>query len=549
MVPRSVARAAVCVAALATSVAPAVAAEPGSVAYDVVIRNGRVLDGAGNPWVRADVAIKDGRIARVGTVEGRGAREIDAKGRYVSPGWIDMMDQSGGVLLKNGAAENKLRMGVTTLIAGEGGTPVEAAEIPQYFARLEKQGIGVNFGTYYSAVQARAVAMGDKAGTPTPAQMATMKAEVGKAMQAGAFGITTALIYPPSSYASTSELIELAKVAARCDGFYATHMRDESEKLVEAIGEAIEIGEKSGAKVEIFHLKAAFVPKAGELMPQAVAAIEAARGRGVDVAADMYAYTAGGTGFDITVPNWVWEEGEAKAIERLKDPAVRARMKREIAAGSQPGWSNLVFASGGWDKVVLANAFNPKYDKYRYKSVAFIAGELGKDPADVAWDIMLEAQPNRAVALFFMMDERDIETAMRQPWVSIGSDAAASESFGGMDALGLPHPRAYGTFPRVIAEYVKKRKVLTLEQAVRKMTSWPAARMGLADRGVIREGLKADLTVFDYETIEDGATWAEPMASAKGIDYVIVNGKLAVDAGRYTGAKGGQVLRHTCPAG
>ena len=199
--------------------------------------------------------------------------------------------------------------------------------------------------------------------------------------------------------------------------------------------------------------------------------------------------------------------------------------------------------------MVLANAYNPKYDTYRYKSLAFIGKALGKDPADVAWDIVLEAQPNRAMALFFMMDERDIETAMRQPWVWIGSDAAASEKFGGMDALGLPHPRAYGTFPRVIAEYVKKRKVLTLEQAVRKMTSWPAARMGLNDRGVIREGLKADITVFDYDRIEDGATWAEPTAAAKGIDYVLVNGKLAVDDGAYTGAKAGQVLRHACPAG
>jgi N-acyl-D-amino-acid deacylase len=533
-------------AVICAASASAQAAKPA--AYDIVVRNGRVLDGAGNPWVRADVAVKDGRIAKVGVVRGKGAREIDARGLYVSPGWFDMMDQSGEVLLKNGAAENKLRQGVTTLIAGEGGTPVDAAQIPQYFAGLERQGVAVNFGTYYSAVQARVKAMGEVEGTPTPAQMATMKAEVDLAMKAGAFGITTALIYPPSSYASTGELIELAKVAGRCDGFYATHMRDESAGLVSAIGEAIEIGEKGGVKVEIFHLKAAYLPKAGQLMPEAVKAIQAARDRGVDIAADMYPYTAGGTGLDITVPNWVWADGAPKGLERLKDPKVRERLKRELAAGSQPGWSNLVDASGGWDHVVLANAFNPKYDTYRYKSLAEIGKAMGMDPADVAWDIVIEGQPNRPVALYFMMDERDIETAIRQPWVSIGSDAAASEKFGGMDALGLPHPRAYGTFPRIIAEYVRKRHVLTLEDAVRKMTSWPADRMGLADRGVIREGLRADLTVFDYDTIADGSTWADPMAAPRGVDYVVVNGQLAVDNGVYTGARSGHVLRHACPA-
>jgi N-acyl-D-amino-acid deacylase len=213
-----------------------------------------------------------------------------------------------------------------------------------------------------------------------------------------------------------------------------------------------------------------------------------------------------------------------------------------------PGWSNLVDASGGWDHVVLANAYSAKYDKYRYKSLAEIGKALGRDPADVAWDILLEALPNRAMALYFMMDERDIETAMRQPWVSIGSDASASETFGEIDALGLPHPRAYGTNPRIIAEYVRSRHVLTLEQAVRKMTSWPAARMGLYDRGVIREGLKADLTVFDYDRIADGSTWANPTAAPRGIDYVVVNGKVAVDKGAYTGAKSGMVLRHACPA-
>lgn len=516
--------------------------------YDIVIRDGRVLDGAGNPWVRADVAIKDGRIVKVGLVPGHGAREIDAHDRYVTPGFIDMMDQSGSVLLRNGAAENKVREGVTTVIAGEGGTPVPADGITAYFDKLESQGIAVNFGTYYSAMQARAKVMGDGAGTPTPEQLARMAAEVDIAMKAGAFGISSALIYSPETFQSTEDLIALGKVSARCGGFYATHMRDESQDLLKAIAEAVRIGEESGVKVEIFHLKAAYRPGWGVLMPQAVQAIAAARARGVDVAADMYVYTAGGTGIDITVPTWVWADGEAKGIERLKDPAVRARLKREVAAGSMPGWSNLVHASGGWDNVTLANAFNPTYDKYAGQSFAAIGKALGKDPADAAWDIMIGALPHRAYALYYMIDERDIETALRQPWLSIGSDAGAAEKIGQIDGLGLPHPRAYGNLARVLAEYWRKRGVLTLEDAVRKMTSWPAQRMGLSDRGLIREGMRADVLVFDPARVQDNATYRQPVLVSTGIDDVIVNGKVTLDEGRMTATRAGVVLRHACPA-
>jgi N-acyl-D-amino-acid deacylase len=514
--------------------------------YDIVIRGGRVLDGAGNPWVRADVAIKDGRIVKIGLVPGHGTREIDAHDRYVTPGFIDMMDQSGAVLLANGAAENKLRQGVTSVIAGEGGTPVPAADIPAYFDKLEQQSIGVNFGTYYAAIQARMKVMGDAAGTPTPAQLTAMGQEVDTAMKAGAFGISTALIYSPQTFQSTDDLIALGKVAARCGGFYATHMRDESANLLPAIAEAVRIGEESGAKVEIFHLKAAWRPGWGTLMPKAVQAIAAARARGVDVAADMYVYTAGGTGIDITVPTWVWADGEARGIERLRDPAIRARLKREVAAGSMPRWSNLVQASGGWDHVTLANAFNPAYDKYAGQSFAAIGKALGKDPADAAWDIMVGALPHRAYALYYMMDERDIETALRQPWVSIGSDAGASQKIGQIDGIGLPHPRAYGNLTRVLAEYWRKRGTITLEDAVRKMTGWPAQRMGLTDRGLIREGMRADVLVFDPAKVQDNATYQHPVLVATGIDDVIVNGKLTIDEGRMTGVRAGVVLRHGC---
>lgn len=525
---------------LLSAAAPVPAAE-----YDVVIRGGRVLDGGGNPWVRADVAVKDGRIVRVGSVAGKGKREIDATGRYVAPGFIDMMDQSGRVLLESGAAENKLRMGVTTAIGGEGGTPVDAAKIGDYFKQLETQGIAINFGTYYSSTQARVKAMGDGGGRPTPAQLQLMAREVDTAMRAGAFGISSALIYAPSSYQTTDELVALAKVASQCDGFYATHMRDESADLIKSVEEAIEIGEKGGVKVEIFHLKAAYAPGWGKLMPQAVAAIQAARDRGVDIAADLYPYTAGGTGLDITVPNWVWADGREKGRERLKDPKTRERLKREVAQGSQPGWSNLVDASGGWENVVLSNSHLDKYAAYHGKNFAEIGKALGKHPADVSWDILLEA-PRRPMALFFMMSEKDIATALRQPWTSIGSDAGASVKFGGIDTLGLPHPRAYGTFPRVIAEYVKRQPVLTLPEAVRKMTSWPAQRMGLSDRGLIREGLRADIVVFDYDALDDVAIWDKPVSSPLGIEAVLVNGELSFDGKQHTGARAGQVLRHRC---
>lgn len=511
--------------------------------YDTVIRNGRVLDGLGNPWVYADIAIRNGRIVAVGRVEGRGQREIDAGGRYVSPGWIDLMDQSGEVLRNSGLAENKLLQGVTSAIGGEGGTPVPAEQVAEYFKELETKGISMNFGTYYSSAQARVEVMGDGAGAPSAQQLEAMKARVDTAMQAGAMGIATALIYPPDSFQSTADLIELAKVAAKYDGIYASHMRDESAGLLTAIGESIEIGERAGIQVEIFHFKGAYQPGWGKLVPQAIEQVNAARSRGVSINADMYLYTAGGTGLDITVPNWVFEQGSEQAIKRLKNRRIRERLKREVAAGSQPGWSNLIEASGGWDHVVLANAFNERYDKYRYKSIQHIAKELDRDPADVAWDILLEAQPKRAMALFFMMSESDIEMALKTPWMGIGSDAAATEQLGKMDALGLPHPRSYGTFPRLIAEYVRKRGVITLEDAVRKMSSLAATRMRQFDRGAIRTGMWADITVFDYEHIQDNATYEAPMATPTGIDYVLVNGEVVIDAGKHTGKKPGRVLR------
>ncbi|MBY0509241.1 MAG: alpha/beta fold hydrolase [Rhodospirillaceae bacterium] len=508
-------------------------------AYDVVIRNGKLLDGSGNPWVGADVAIKDGRFVQIGTVSGRGSREIDATGQFVTPGWIDVMDQSGESLLQNGRAENKVLQGVTTAVAGESGTPVGSAKLADYFDRLEKQGLSVNFGTLYGASQARVEVMGDVDGLPTAAQLDQERAHVEEAMRAGAMGLGTALIYAPASYQQTPELVELAKVAHRYGGIYAHHMRDEGETLLPSIEESIAISEQSGIPVEIYHLKAAFAPGWGKLMPAAGKLIEDARARGIDIAADIYPYTAGGTGLDITVPNWVWAEGKEKGLIKLADPAIRSKLKKQVAAGSMPGWTNLVTASGGWNHVVLVTAHNAKYDQYRFKDIATIARALNRDPADVAWDIVLEGAPHRPIALYFGMSEKDIETALRFPWTSIGTDGTATS--GDQEADG--HPRAYGTFPRVISEYVRERGVLKLEDAIRKMTSWPAARFKLFDRGAIRVGLRADVTIFDYDKIKDIASYEKPTAYPEGISYVLVNGVPVVDGGRHTGAKPGTVIR------
>jgi N-acyl-D-amino-acid deacylase len=532
--------------------APASGQARGAAEYDVVIRNGRVLDGAGNPWIRADVAIKDGRFVRIGVVEGRGAREIDAAGKYVSPGWIDMMDQSGSVLLRNPLAENKLRMGVTTAIGGEGGTPglpalpggerrgATVANIPAYFQALEDSAISINFGTYYSENQARSAVLGSVAREPTPEELDRMKAAMDSAMKAGVLGMTTALIYPPGSYAKTAELAAVASAMAPYGGIYASHVRGEGKELVEAVREAVEIGERAGVPVEIFHFKAAFQPGWGTLIGQAIDTINAARARGLDVAADLYPYTAAGTGLEATIPSWAFEGGNDSLRARLADPATRALLRKQVETGAE-GWWNIIESAGGWQNIVLANARNPELQRFQGQSIAKIAEGLGKDPIDTAWDIVV-AGGGRVMAIYHMMSEADIVTALGQPWVSIGSDAGAVQNPGASDATGLPHPRAYGTHVRVLKRFVRELGALTLPEAIRRMTSWPATRMRLMDRGMIREGLWADVVVFDFEALDDRATYEEPTLFPSGIECVLVNGVVTIEQGIHTGARAGHVL-------
>ena len=527
--------------ACAPGARPASAPAPVADSFDVVIRGGRVLDGAGNPWILADVAIRDGHFVKIGAVPGHGRVELDARGKYVSPGWIDMMDQSGGVLRRNPLAESKLLMGVTTAIGGEGGFPVAASEIPAYFAQLERQGISLNFGSYFSETQARVAVLGRSARAPNPEELARMRAILDTAMRAGAMGMTTALIYPPSSYSSTDELVEVARAAARYGGIYASHIRGEGKEVVQSVQEAIAIGERAGLPVEVFHLKVAYRPGWGVLMDSVRMAVEAARARGVDVAADMYVYTAGGTGLEAVIPSWAFEGGGDSLKARLADPAIRTRLKAEMQSGS-PGWWNIIEAAGGWDGIVLANARNPANARYEGKTLTQIAQETGKDPADAAFDLVAQGT-GRVMAIYHMMGEPDIETALRFPWTSIGSDAGAMTSTGSGDDLGLPHPRAFGNAVRVVSKYVKERKVLTLEAAIRKMTSWPATRMRLANRGMIQVGNWADVTIFDLDSLQDRATYEHPTELPGGIAWVLVNGVVTVDHGRHTGAKAGRVLR------
>ncbi|MEO8779855.1 MAG: alpha/beta fold hydrolase [Rhodanobacter sp.] len=514
--------------------AKATSAGTAAAAYDVVIRNGRVIDGSGNPWIQADVAIKDGRFVKIGLVKGRGIREINARGLYVTPGWIDAMDQSGNALLKDGRAESKLRQGVTTAIAGEDGAPVGSAKLADYFDQLQRQGISLNFGTLYGATQARIEVMGDVDGVPTPTQLNEERAHVAEAMRAGALGIGTALAYAPASFQKTPELVALAKVAHEFGGIYANHMRSESKDELGAVHESIEIGEQSGAPIQIYHLKVAYAPGWGTFMPAIGKLVDNARAQGIDITADMYPYRAAGTGLDITVPSWVWAEGKKNGLVKLADPTLRAKLKKDVAAAS------LIASVGGWNHVVLANSYNAKYDRFRGESIAAIGKQLKRDPADVAWDIILAAQPQRASALYFAMSETDIETALRFPWTSIGSDSAVTS---GAQPNDDDHPRGFGTFPRIIAKYVRDRHLLTLPDAIRKMTSWPAAQFRLFDRGVIRDGIRADVTIFDYDAIQDMATYKNPSAPPKGIDYVLVNGTVVIDKGHYTDAKPGMVLR------
>jgi N-acyl-D-amino-acid deacylase len=533
------------------------AAESG---YDLLIINGRIIDGSGSPWFEGSVAVKDGKIAAVGRLPNAAAqRVIDAGDLIICPGFIDLHSHSDYTLLVDGKAESKIRQGVTTEILGESESagPILGPAVPEfdkemtrygltrdwttlgeYLARVGRQGSSVNIASYVGSGQVRMDVMGNVNRAPSPEEMDRMKTLVDQAMREGALGLSSGLIYPPNSFASTAELIGLAEVAARYGGIYTSHIRGEGEHWKRAVDEAIEIGEKARLPVHILHFKIDGRSNWGQ-MGQQVNEVQAARDRGVDITVDQYPYIASMTGLEMCIPPKYLEGSSEQVAARLKDPKVRAEIRQAIANGL-PGWEdNEVKGVGGWHGVLVASLQKPENKQYEGQRMDEVAKKMGKDPLEALCDLLV-SEGGSAEAVYFSMSEPDVELAMRQPWLGVGSDGSAVNPE--MAFIGKPHPRFYGTFPRVLAVYVREKKVLTLPDAIRKMTSFSAQICGLMDRGLLRPGMAADITVFDPKTITDKATFQDPLLYPVGIPYVIVNGVVVIDQGRHTGEKPGRVL-------
>jgi dihydroorotase/N-acyl-D-amino-acid deacylase len=528
--------------------------------FDLVITNGHIIDGTGSPWYSGDVGIRDRKITAMGNLkDATRSRTIDARGMAVAPGFIDMLGQSELTILVDPRLPSKIYQGITSEITGEGGSaaPLNDAIVQadheeyehyritpdwrtlrEYFARLEKQGMGINLASYVGATQVRRMVLGDDDKQPTPAQLDQMKELVRQAMRDGAVGVSTSLEYAPAPYAKTEELIALAGEASQFGGVYATHMRSEGDAVIQGIDEALRIGREDHIPVEIWHLKVAGKNNFGR-MPEVVAKIAAARAVGTDVSADTYAYTAWSNSFSAIVPPWVHDGGDAKMVERLKDPVLRARIRKDMQTPSKD-WDNEWDELPGPQAILISGVNNPALINLQGKTLDVIAKERGKDPIDTILDILIEDPDADIVA--FGMSEPDVALALQQPWVSVDNDSSGTSPEG---LLGTehPHPRAYGTFPRILRKYVREEKKLTLEDAIRKFSALPAQRMRLADRGVLKVGMWADVVVFDPETVRDLATFDKPNQLSQGMEYVLVNGVPVIDQGRMTGAKPGKVLR------
>ncbi len=529
--------------------------------FDLVITNGHIIDGTGSPWYSGDVGIRGGRVAAIGNLSAAARkRTIDAKGKVVAPGFIDMLGQSETTILVDPRLPSKIYQGITTEITGEGGSaaPLNDAIIAndrpgyehykispdwrtfrQYFARLEKQGMGINLASYVGATQVRRMVLGDADVQPTPEQLEKMKALVRDAMRDGAVGVSTSLEYAPAPYAKTEEIIALASEAAKFGGIYATHMRSEGDGVLEAIDEAVRIGREAHIPVEIWHFKVAGKVNFGR-MPDLIARVNQARAEGSDITADTYAYTAWSNSMSAFVPPWAHDGGDAKLIERLKDPATRARIRKDMQTHSKD-WDNEWDEITGPQDVMITDVLNPDLKKFQGKRLTEVATALNEDPMDALFDILIQDKAYTYCAVFGM-SEPDVALALQQPWVSVDNDSSGTSPEG---ILGEehPHPRAYGTFPRVLRKYVREEKKLTLEDAIRKLSALPAQRMRLTDRGVLKQGMWADVVVFDQETVRDVATYDSPNHLSEGMEYVLVNGTPVIENGKMTGALPGKVLR------
>jgi dihydroorotase/N-acyl-D-amino-acid deacylase len=529
--------------------------------FDLLIKNGRIIDGSGRPAYNADLAIKGDRIVRIGDLSREtAARVIDAQGLVVAPGFIDMLGQSETYLLIDPRAMSKVMMGVTTEVTGEGESiaPINERQIKEqegflrrfnlnidwrtldeYFKRLEKQGSGVNLATFVGATQVREYVIGYDDRAPTKAELEQMKELVAQAMREGALGLSTSLQYVPARFADTAELIELAKVAAQYGGIYATHQRSEANTIDASLNEVFEIAMKAKIKVEIWHLKTAY-KKNWSRMPHVLERIQQARASGIDVSADIYPYIAGSTSLSASLPPWALEGGTEKMLRRLRDPQIRQRLKKEISAESMD-WENIYLGSGGPEGILIGSVVNRELEPLQGKRVSEIAALQKKDPLDALFDFII-ADEGQTGAIYFMMSEADMRAAMQAPFVSFCTDSGARATDGPL-AGSKSHPRGWGTYPRILGRYVRDEKLLSLEMAIHKMTGAPAARVGLTDRGVLREGMFADVTIFNPRTVNDRATFEMPNQFPVGIEYVIVNGQVSVDKGQRTPALAGHVLR------
>jgi dihydroorotase/N-acyl-D-amino-acid deacylase len=523
---------------------------------DLLLAGGRVVDGTGAPWFRADVCVVGDRIAAVGPLGERPARRrIDASGLVVAPGFIDMLGQSEYSVLVDGRAASKITQGITTEITGEGGSiaPVNARMIADgketwehygvtpnwttlagYFAEFKRRGSTINLGTFVGAGGVRNLVIGKENRPPTPEELRTMEVAVAQAMEDGAFGLSTSLIYVPDTYASTEEITALARVAARYGGSYITHQRNEDDTIDQSLDEVFRIARDAKLPAEIYHLKTAGKENWGE-MPGVLKRIEAARAEGLDVTADQYPWTASSNNLDASLPVWVREGGAEKLVARLRDPATRARAREDFVKEHKGNWP------GHASEILITSVLNPDLKKYEGQTIADIAKAEAKDAIDVIMDIVIADKGNTG-RVTFGMSEEDVRAALVHPLVSFCTDSGAMAE-DGILSQEKSHPRAWASAPRILGKYVREEKLLTLEQAIRRMTSLPASRMRLQDRGIVRPGMAADLVAFDPERIRERSTYTDPTHYSEGIPFVAVNGVLVVDGGRITKARPGRILK------
>ncbi|MCI0704719.1 MAG: D-aminoacylase [Planctomycetia bacterium] len=549
----------VLVACLFSLPSPAPAAEP---EYDLVIRNGRIVDGTGNPWFVGDVAITKDKIVVVGRIpEGKAKRVIDAKGLVVAPGFIDMHSHSDDLLLEDGHAQSKIRQGVTTEVLGEGrsagplkgqltarkvkarGKEFTWDTLGGYLDTIDKAGVSVNVVSYVGLDNIWECVMGKSHDRPTAKQLDEMKTLLDEAMKDGAFGLSSMLMMPPGSLATTDDLVELCKVVKKHGGIFSSHIRDEGLGVFDSVKQVIEVAERAGVPLDIIHIKIADEKFWGK-MKDVIELIEAARKRGVNVQANVYPYTRGNNNLATIIPPWAHEGGRVKFLARLNDPKVRERLKKEIKEGI-PGWYNHYTAVGGdWSRMLISG--RGPYEGLTMDRI-IAAKQKGKkpppDPLDILFDLLIE-QEGSIPTVYAHHDEKDMNLAMQQPWCSIGSDGSAFAINGAL-RRGNPHPRNFGTFPRVLGVYVRERGLLKLEDAVRKMTSLNAAKLGIRDRGQLQAGHFADVTIFNPETVIDKSTYTAPFAYNEGIEFVIVNGQVVLGRDKHTGAFPGRALRRT----